>query len=77
MFYKFLSDKEVDQLKKEGWTKEDMKEALVEEDEQVVGYCQRISATSSHTRICSRHGLKWGRILMFPMSATPYRHLIA
>ena len=41
MFYKFLSDKEVDQLKKEGWTKEDMKEALVEEDEQVVGYCQK------------------------------------
>lgn len=41
MFYKFLSDKEADQLKKEGWSEEDMKEALVEEDEQVVGYCQK------------------------------------
>ena len=61
MFYKFLSDKEVDQLKKAGWTKEDMKEALVEEDEQVVGYCQK----------------KWARILMFPMSATPCLRLIA
>ena len=41
MFYKFLSDKEADQLKKEGWSEEDMKEALVEEDEQVVEYCQK------------------------------------
>lgn len=41
MFYKFLSDKESDQLKKEGWSEEDMKTALVEEDEQVVEYCQK------------------------------------
>lgn len=41
MFYKFLSDKEADQLKKEGWSEEDMKTALVEEDEQVVEYCQK------------------------------------
>ena len=41
MFYKFLSDKEADQLKKEGWSEEDMKEALTEEQPQIVEYCQK------------------------------------
>ena len=41
MFYKFLSDKEADQLRKEGWSDEDMKEALTEEQPQVVEYCQK------------------------------------
>lgn len=35
MFYKFLSDKEVSELKKSGWSDEDLK-ALVEEDTEVV-----------------------------------------
>lgn len=40
MFYKFLSDKEVSELKKSGWSDEDLK-ALVEEDTEVVEYCQK------------------------------------
>lgn len=39
IFYKFLSDKEVEFLTREGWTKEDL-QALVEEDEEIVKYCQ-------------------------------------
>ena len=39
IFYKFLSDKEVEFLTREGWSKEDLK-ALVEEDEESVKYCQ-------------------------------------
>lgn len=40
LFYKFLSDKEVNQLKEEGWSEEDLQKTLVEEDEKVVEYCQ-------------------------------------
>lgn len=39
IFYKFLSDKLVETLKKSSWTDEDLKQ-LKEEDEQVVQYCQ-------------------------------------
>ena len=39
IFYKFLSDKEVEFLTREGWSKEDL-ETLVEEDEEIVKYCQ-------------------------------------
>lgn len=39
IFYKFLSDKEVEFLTREGWAKEDL-QALVEEDEEIVKYCQ-------------------------------------
>lgn len=41
MFYKFLSDKETNRLKKDGWTEEVMKEALTEEHPQIVEYCQK------------------------------------
>ena len=41
IFYKFLSDKEVEVLKKDGWTEEDLKNNLIEEDEEVVKYCQK------------------------------------
>lgn len=40
IFYKFLSDKEEEMLKKEGWTEEDLK-LLVEEETETVEYCQR------------------------------------
>lgn len=40
MFYKFLSDNEVSSLKKAGWSNEDLKN-LVEEDSEVVTYCQQ------------------------------------
>lgn len=40
MFYKFLSDNEVSGLKKDGWSDEDLKN-LVEEDPEVVEYCQQ------------------------------------
>ena len=41
IFYKFLSDKEVDFLLKDGWTKEDLKNYLTEEDDETVKYCQK------------------------------------
>ena len=40
IFYKFLSEKEVDFLKGDGWTDKDLK-MLAEEDDDTVKYCQR------------------------------------
>lgn len=40
IFYKFLSDKEEQLLRKDGWEAEDLKE-LTEEDTDTVGYCRR------------------------------------
>lgn len=41
IFYKFLSDKEVEFLVKDGWTKEDIKKYLNEEENDTVKYCQK------------------------------------
>lgn len=41
IFYKFLSDKEMDFLIKDGWTKEDLKKYLNEEESDTVKYCQK------------------------------------
>ena len=41
IFYKFLSDKEVDYLIKDGWDKKDFKQYLIEDNDEVVKYCQR------------------------------------
>ena len=41
IFYKFLSDKEVDYLLKNGENKEDLKQDLVEDNDEIVKYCQR------------------------------------
>ena len=40
IFYKFLSDKEESDLRKEGWDEETMKKYLVEKDVETVKYCQ-------------------------------------
>ena len=40
IFYKFLSDKEEQFLKRDGWEEDDLKE-LTEEDEDTVSYCRR------------------------------------
>lgn len=40
IFYKFLSDKQENYLKKEGWDEEYMKKSLVETDKETVEYCQ-------------------------------------
>ena len=40
IFYMFLSNKEVDFLKKDGWTEEDMKTDLLETSEEEVKYCK-------------------------------------
>lgn len=40
IFYKFLSDKEVAFLKKDGYTDEDLKEYLHEENEDLTAYCK-------------------------------------
>lgn len=41
IFYKFLSEKETDTLLKDGWSKEDFKEYLTEDDDETVKYCQK------------------------------------
>lgn len=40
IFYKFISDKLVEDLRAEGWTEADMKQYLVEDNEETVTYCQ-------------------------------------
>ena len=40
IFYKFLSDKELEMLISEGWTKEDLKDCLTEEDDELLRHCQ-------------------------------------
>ena len=40
IFYKFLSDKEENDLRKEGWDDETLKQYLIEEDENTVKLCQ-------------------------------------
>ena len=40
IFYKFLSDKEEKDLKKEGWDENQMKEHLIEAEKESVEYCQ-------------------------------------
>lgn len=41
IFYKFLSDKEVDFLKKDGYEETDLQEHVHENNEELVDYCQR------------------------------------
>lgn len=45
IFYKFLSNKEESFFTNEGMTNEDMKECLVEKDEDTVKYAQKILDT--------------------------------
>ena len=40
IFYKFLSDKELEMLISEGWTKEDLKTYLSEDDAELLTHCQ-------------------------------------
>ncbi len=40
IFYKFISDKLVELLWAEGWSEADMKQYLVEENEEMIKYCQ-------------------------------------
>ena len=40
IFYKFLSDKEENGLKADGWSDEDLQTSLVEEDEEMVKHCR-------------------------------------
>ena len=40
IFYKFLSDKELEMLISEGWTKEDLKDCLTEDDDELLRHCQ-------------------------------------
>lgn len=41
IFYKFLSDKEVDFLKKDGYEEADLQEHVHENNEELVDYCQQ------------------------------------
>lgn len=41
IFYKFLSDKEVDRLKKDGYEDDDLREHVHENNAEVVDYCQQ------------------------------------
>lgn len=40
IFYKFVSDKLVEELQAEGWSKDDLKQYLTEENKDVVEFCQ-------------------------------------
>ncbi|MCR5586037.1 MAG: type I restriction-modification system subunit M [Lachnospiraceae bacterium] len=40
IFYKFLSDKEENGLKKDGWDDESLKSELIEDNSEIVKYCQ-------------------------------------
>ena len=41
IFYKFLSDKEADRLKKDGYSEDDLREYVHENSPEVVAYCQQ------------------------------------
>lgn len=40
IFYKFVSDRLVEDLREEGWSQADMKKYLVEENDEMIKYCQ-------------------------------------
>lgn len=56
IFYKFLSDKEVDFLKKDGYEEADLQEHVHENNEELVDYCQQHLGYLSPMIIFSRHG---------------------
>ena len=56
IFYKFLSDKEVDFLKKDGYEETDLQEHVHENNEELVDYCQQHLGILSPMIIFSRHG---------------------
>lgn len=41
IFYKFLSDKELDGLKEDGWDEESLKEYLVETNDDLLETCKK------------------------------------
>ena len=60
IFYKFLSDNEVNYLKSIGWTDEDIVTLVENHEDQEAVMMMKIaeitSATSLNTKICSAHG---------------------
>lgn len=56
IFYKFLSDKEVDFLKKDGYEEADLQEHVHENNEELVDYVSNTLAILSPMIIFSRHG---------------------
>ena len=64
IFYKYLSDKEIEFLKAKDYDDELLK-TVSEDDEETVKWVQQIY---------SRPGLAWARILTFPTSAMRSRH---
>ena len=62
IFYKFLSDKEVDRLKKDGYGEDDIREYVHENNPEVVAYCQQELGILSLTTIFSLLG--WRRAIV-------------
>jgi type I restriction-modification system DNA methylase subunit len=72
IFYKYLSDKQIQFAKKEEFSDDDIKN-LSEEDADTTKHFQDNSGILLLTKICFLHGLTWARILMSLMSVMPQR----
>ena len=68
IFYKYLSDKELQFTRKEDFSEEEIK-ALSEEDAERLHISKVTLAISSAIKIFFQPGLKWVRISMSPMFA--------
>ncbi|MFR9037057.1 MAG: type I restriction-modification system subunit M N-terminal domain-containing protein [Ruminococcus sp.] len=75
IFYKFLSDKEVEYLKKNDWEDADLSE-LVEEDTDIVEQCKKnIGYFISYENLFFNLAEKKAKISMFPTLQMHYRRL--
>ena len=72
IFYKYLSDKEIEFLKDNDYDDELLK-TVTETTPKPSNGCRKTSAILSPTKISSPPGSAWARILMFPMCVTRCR----
>lgn len=72
IFYKYLSDKEIEFLKDNDYDDELLK-TVTEDDPETVKWVQENIGILSPTKISSPPGSAWARILMFPMCVTRCR----
>ena len=76
IFYKFLSDKEVAFLKKDGYEDADIQEHAHENNEQLVDYCNNTSVISSPTTTCFPLGWRRVTVSLSIMSEQLFLHSI-
>lgn len=75
IFYKFLSDKEVGLLKKDGYQEEDMQTEVHENNTELVDTVSRSWAISSPMITCSPHGWRKATALPLIMSERAFPRL--